>query len=154
MKGKAIKDERILGEVHKLMSHGFTIMLAGLLASVFVKVFVLHLDLKYWLDSFLITMAACLYITVRSVRGGLYVLPHKAAGVKPFKKTNLISGAAATLVWAALMISYDLMGNEQIVIAKTVASTLAGSVVFFIGITWMQWWMIKRSSRNADKELE
>ncbi|AIQ18636.1 hypothetical protein H70357_19470 [Paenibacillus sp. FSL H7-0357] len=154
MKGKGIKDERIQGEVHKLMSHGFTIVFVGITASVFVKVFVLHLDLKYWLDSFLILMAACFYVTLRSMRGGLFLLPSKAGEVKRLKKTNLISGAAGALIWAILMISYDLLGKEEVDVVASVMSTLVGSVIFFFGITWMQWFMIKRSNQNADKHLE
>ncbi|WP_339286703.1 hypothetical protein [Paenibacillus sp. FSL E2-0201] len=38
--------------------------------------------------------------------------------------------------------------------AKSIMSTLVGSVIFFIGITWMQWFIIKKSNKNADKNLD
>lgn len=75
MKKRRIKDERIVAGLHKLNSHGFSIVFVGLMASLVVKLFILHWDMKYWLDTFLILMAACLYVTVRGIKGGLYLLP-------------------------------------------------------------------------------
>jgi hypothetical protein len=46
------------------------------------------------------------------------------------------------------------MENEQLNTYKSIMSNLAGAVVFFIGITILQWGMMKRSSKNADKPLE
>ncbi|KTD86567.1 hypothetical protein [Paenibacillus etheri] len=47
----------------------------------------------------------------------------------------------------------DLREAGQLDIAKSIMSTLVGSVIFFIGITWMQWFIIKKSNKNADKNL-
>ncbi|MNN36427.1 hypothetical protein D3C81_1503240 [compost metagenome] len=154
MKRKAIKDERITGEVQKLLSHSFGILFVGFMISIIVKAFVLQWELKYWLDSFLIVMAGCTYFTVRSIKAGLFLLPDKPGEVKRLKKTNLISGAVAAVVWAVWMFSDDLRGSSKLDVTKSVMSTLAGAVIFFIGFTWLQWMMIKRSHKHADEGQE
>ena len=154
MKKGRIKDERIVAGLQKLNSHGFAIVFAGLLVSLVVKLFILHWDMKYWLDTFLILMAACLYVTVRGIRGGLYLLPDQETEVKRLKKMNIIGGALGSIVWAILMFSYDLAGSDKQELGKSIGSTLAGTIVFFIGITGLQWVMIKRSSKNANKQLD
>ncbi|MNE48750.1 hypothetical protein D3C80_1432350 [compost metagenome] len=151
MKRKAIKDERITGEVQKLLSHSFGILFIGFMISIIVKAFVLQWELKYWLDSFLIVMGGCLYFTVRSIRAGLFLLPDKPAEVKRLKKTNRISGAITAVVWAVWMFSDDLRDSSKLDVTKSVISTLAGAVIFFIGFTWLQWMMIKRSNKHADE---
>ncbi|OKP92382.1 DUF6773 family protein [Paenibacillus sp. P32E] len=98
MKNSGYKDERLTAENQKLNSHGFLIVLVGLLIvglliSIMVKVFILQWDIKYWLDVFLILMAACLYITVKEIRSGLYLLSGRAGEKQKFKKANLLSGA-------------------------------------------------------------
>lgn len=153
-KQRGIKDERIVAAFQKLNSHGFAIVFAGLMISLSIKAFILNWDMKYWLDTFLILMAACLYVTVRGIRSGLYLLPVKDGERKAFKKMNLIGGIVSAVVWGALMFGYDYMENEQLNTYKSIMSNLAGAVVFFIGITILQWGMMKRSSKNADKPLE
>lgn len=154
MKRRGIKDERIIAELHKLNSHGFAIVFIGLMASLVVKLFVLHWDMKYWLDTFLILMAACLYITVRGIRAGLYLLPAKEEDQKLSRKMNLAGGLLGSIVWAVLMLGYDLMGNDKVDMTKSLMSTLAGAIVFFFGITGLQWLMLKRSHKNADKTTD
>lgn len=63
-----IKDERIISEIQKFSTHGFMIVFVGFMVSLLVKVFILQWDIKYWFDTFVIVMAGCLYITVRSVK--------------------------------------------------------------------------------------
>lgn len=154
MRGKRIKDERIITEIQKLSSHGFMIVFVGFMVSLIVKVFILQWDYKYWLDNFLIVMAACFYVTVRCVKDGIYLLPSKEGDIKRFKKTNLIGGAVSTLVWATLMFISDLREAGDLDVGESIMSILVGSVVFFIGTTWFQWFMIKRSNKNADKNLD
>ncbi|MDH6368965.1 Kef-type K+ transport system membrane component KefB [Paenibacillus sp. PastF-3] len=154
MRGTRIKDERIITEVQKISTYGFMIVLVGLLVSLFVKVFILQWDFKYWWDSFVIVMVACSYITVRCVKDGIYLLPSNEGAVRQYKKNNFIGGVVSTIIWAALMILSDLKEAGDLQIAKSIMSTLVGSVLFFIGITWIQWFIIKRSNRNADKKLE
>jgi hypothetical protein len=154
VRGTRIKDERIITEIQKISTHGFMIVLVGFMISLFVKVFILQWDFKYWLDSFVIVMVACLYITVRCVKDGIYLLPSNKGDVRQYKKSNLIGGVVSTIIWTALMFLSDLKEAGDLNIAKSIMSTLAGSVLFFIGITWMQWFIIKRSNKNADKKLE
>ncbi|CAH1192285.1 hypothetical protein PAECIP111892_00909 [Paenibacillus auburnensis] len=154
MKRKAIKDERVTGEVHKLRSHSFGILFVGFMISIIVKAFVLEWELKYWLDSFLIVMVGCLYFTVRSIRAGLFLMPDKPGDVKRLKKRNLISGAAASMFWAVWMFGDDLMAKEKLDVTKSVASILVGAIIFFIGFTWLQWLMIRRSNKHAEDRLE
>lgn len=153
MKHLGIKDERIITEFQKLNSHGFAICLAGLMISLVVKVFVLNWDMKLWLDTFLILMAACLYVVIRGIRAGLYQLPPKEGEVKCFKKKNLIGGFLSSVVWAGLMFSYDLLDSDPMDLSKSIISNVTGAVVFFFGITALQWLMIKRSNKNADKMM-
>lgn len=63
MRGSRIKDERIITEIQKFSTHGFMIVFVGFMVSLFVKVFMLQWDIKYWLDTFVIVMAGCLYIS-------------------------------------------------------------------------------------------
>lgn len=154
MRGSKIKDERIITEIQKFSTHGFMIVFVGFMVSLLVKVFILQWDIKYWLDTFVIVMIGCLYITVRCVKDGLYLLPSKEGDVRWYKKNNLIGGAVSTLIWAALMFLFDLREAGELDIAKSIMSTLVGSVIFFIGITWMQWVIIKKSNKNADKNLD
>lgn len=154
MGGSRIKDERIITEIQKFSTHGFMIVFVGFMVSLFVKVFMLQWDIKYWLDTFVIVMIGCLYITVRCVKNGIYLLPSNEGDVRRYKKINLIGGVISTLVWAALMFLSDVREAGELNIGKSIMSTLVGSVIFFIGITWMQWFIIKRSNRNADKSLE
>ncbi|MFD5020305.1 DUF6773 family protein [Paenibacillus sp. NPDC058367] len=151
-----IKDERIISEIQKFSTHGFMIVFVGFMVSLLVKVFILQWDIKYWFDTFVIVMAGCLYITVRSVKNGIYLLPSKEGegDVRRYKKINLIGGAVSTLIWAALMFLSDFREAGELDIAKSIMSTLVGSVIFFVGITWIQWFIIKRSNKNADKSLE
>lgn len=149
-----IKDERIISEIQKFSTHGFMIVFVGFMVSLLVKVFILQWDIKYWLDTFVIVMAGCLYITVRSVKNGIYLLPSKEGDVRRYKKINLIGGVVSTFVWAALMFLSDFREAGDLHIAKSIMSTLVGSVIFFVGITWLQWFIIKRSNKNADKSLE
>ncbi|MEK4295817.1 hypothetical protein BSK65_05585 [Paenibacillus odorifer] len=149
-----IKDERIISEIQKFSTHGFMIVFVGFMVSLLVKVFILQWDIKYWLDTFVIVMGGCLYITVRSVKNGIYLLPSKEGDVRRYKKINLIWGAVSTLIWAALMFLSDFREAGELDIAKSIMSTLLGSVIFFVGITWMQWFIIKRSNKNADKSLD
>ncbi|MGE7616245.1 DUF6773 family protein [Paenibacillus sp. NPDC101420] len=151
-----IKDERIISEIQKYSTHGFMIVFVGFMVSLLVKVFILQWDIKYWLDTFVIVMAGCLYITVRSVKNGIYLLPSKEGegDVRRYKKINLIGGAVSTLIWAALMFLSDFREAGELDIAKSIMSTLVGSVIFFVGITWIQWFIIKRSNKNADKSLD
>ncbi|OKP96697.1 DUF6773 family protein [Paenibacillus sp. P46E] len=154
MKNSGYKDERLTAENQKLNSHGFLIVLVGLLISIMVKVFILQWDIKYWLDVFLILMAACLYITVKGIRSGLYLLSGRAGEKQKFKKANLLSGAIGATVWTVLMISYDLLESGTTDLFKNVASALAGGVIFFFGINWIQRAMMSRSTQNADKPLD
>ncbi|WP_054940780.1 DUF6773 family protein [Paenibacillus ihuae] len=154
MRRKAIKDERITGEVHKLLSHSYGILFVGFMISIIVKAFVLQWDMKYWLDSFLIVMAGGLYFTFRSIKAGLFLLPDKPGDVKRLKKTNLISGAAAAVVWAVWMFGDDLKEDSKMDVTQSVISTMAGAVIFFVGFTGLQWLMIKRSNKHADKSQE
>lgn len=154
MKRIVIKDERIITTSQKYTSHGFMIVFGFLMVSLFVKVFVLHWDMKYWLDLLLIVMAAGLYVTVRSIKEGLYLLPSKTGDINRLKKGNLIGGAVATLIWAALMFISDVGESGKIDLAKCIMTTLLGAIVFFFGTTWLQWLMIKQSNKNADKKLE
>ncbi|AIQ41770.1 DUF6773 family protein [Paenibacillus sp. FSL R5-0912] len=154
MKHRGIKDERIITEFQKLNSHGFAICFAGLMISLAVKVFILNWDIKLWLDTFLILMAACLYVVIRGIRAGLYQLPPKAGEVKRFKKMNLIGGLLSSVVWGALMFSYDLLDSDPMDLSNSIMSNGAGAVIFFLGITALQWLMIKRSNKNADKMLD
>ncbi|MEK3660057.1 DUF6773 family protein [Paenibacillus sp. FSL F4-0236] len=151
-----IKDERIISEIQKFSTHGFMIVFVGFMVSLLVKVFILQWDIKYWFDTFVIVMAGCLYITVRSVKNGIYLLPSKEGegDVRRYKKINLIGGAVSTLIWAALMFLSDFREAGELDIAKSIMSTLVGSVIFFVGITWIQWFIIKRSNKNADKSLD
>ncbi|WP_339796003.1 DUF6773 family protein [Paenibacillus sp. FSL R5-0744] len=151
-----IKDERIISEIQKFSTHGFMIVFVGFMVSLLVKVFILQWDIKYWFDMFVIVMAGCLYITVRSVKNGIYLLPSKEGegDVRWYKKINLIGGAVSTLIWAALMFLSDFREAGELDIAKSIMSTLVGSVIFFVGITWIQWFIIKRSNKNADKSLD
>jgi len=151
---KRITDERIITEVQKYGSHGFLFVFVAFLISLFVKVFILEWEFKYWIDSFVIVMAACCYVTFRCVKDGIYLLPSKEGEVKRFKKINLISGVISTLIWAALMFINDLREAGELNVGKSVMSILVGSIVFFVGITWLQWFMIKRSHKNADDHLE
>ncbi len=130
------------------------IVFVGLMVSLFVKVFILQWDIKYWLDTFVIVMVGCLYITVRSVKDGIYLLPSKEGDVRQFKKINLIWGVVSTLIWAVLMFLSDLREPGEVDISKSLLSTLVGAVIFFIGITWGMWFLIKRSNKNSDKNLD
>ncbi|WNS45097.1 DUF6773 family protein [Paenibacillus sp. MMS20-IR301] len=154
MKERAIKDERITAELQSLNSHGFMIVFAGIMVSLLVKVFILQWDMKYWLDTFLILMAACLYITVRGIRSGLYLLPDRKGDVKRLKKMNLIAGAAGSLVWGILMFIDELTGSGKADLGSNIVSTVVGMVVFFLGITGLQWLWLKRSTKNANNKLE
>ncbi|WP_313637292.1 DUF6773 family protein [Paenibacillus sp.] len=154
MRRTRIKDERIITEIQKFSSHGFLIVFVGLMVSLFVKVFILQWDIKYWLDTFVIVMVGCLYITVRSVKDGIYLLPSKEGDVRQFKKINLIWGVVSTLIWAVLMFLSDLREPGEVDISKSLLSTLVGAVIFFIGITWGMWFLIKRSNKNSDKNLD
>lgn len=154
MKNSGYKDERLTAEHQKLNSHGFLIVLVGLLISIMVKVFILQWDIKYWLDVFLILMAACLYITVKGIRGGLYLLPGRAGEKQKLKKANLLSGAIGAAIWTVLMITYDVLESGKEGLLQNVAGTLVGAVVFFFGITWVQRVMVRRSAKNADKPLD
>ena len=82
---------------------------------------------------------------------GIYLLPSKEGDVRGYKKINLFWGAASTLIWAVLMFVSDLREAGDLDIAKSIMSILVGSFIFFKGITWMQWFIIKRSNKDADK---
>lgn len=99
-------------------------------------------------------MAACFYVTIRCVKNGVYLLPGKEAGFKRFKKINLVAGIVSTLVWATLMFISDVREAGDLDVSKSIMSILVGSIVFFLGTTWFQWYMIKRSNKNSDKELD
>lgn len=154
MRGTKIKDERIIAEIQKFSTQGFMIVFIGLMLSLIVKVFILQWEITYWLDTFVIVMLGCLYITVRFVKNGVFLLPSKEGDIRRFKKSNLISGLVSTLLWALLMFLSDLREAGDINISKSISSILVGSVVFFIGITWIQWFMINKSNKNANKNLE
>lgn len=154
MQRNRIKDERINGEVQKLLSHSYGILFAGFMVSIIVKAFVLQWDMKYWLDSFLIVMAGGAYFTFRSIRAGLFLLPDKPGEVKRLKKRNLINGAVAAVFWAVWMFSDDLREGSKMDVTQSVISTMAGAVIFFIGCTGLQWLMIKRSNKHADEGQE
>ncbi|HBS45117.1 MAG TPA: hypothetical protein DEA91_12815 [Paenibacillus sp.] len=73
---------------------------------------------------------------------GIYLLPSKEGDVRGYKKINLFWGAASLS---------DLREAGDLDIAKSIMSILVGSFIFFKGITWMQWFIIKRSNKDADK---
>lgn len=154
MKRKVLQDERITAEHQKLNSQGFYIIFAGLMVSLVVKVFIFHWDMKYWLDVFLIMIAACIYITVKAIRRGLYLLPGQAGEKPNFKKANLWSGAIGAIVWTILMISYDLLESGTTDLIKNVASAWVGGVIFFFGMNWIQRALVRRSTQNGDKPLD
>lgn len=74
--------------------------------------------------------------------------------MKRFKKMNLIGGLLSSVVWGALMFSYDLLDSDPMDLSNSIMSNGAGAVIFFLGITALQWLMIKRSNKNADKMLD
>ncbi len=151
MKGPKIKDERIITEIQKFSTHGLLIVLVGFMISLLVKVFILEWHIKYWIDTFVIMLLGCLYVTVRCVKDGIYLLPSKEGELKRFKKIHLISGVISTIIWATLTFLLDFREAD---IRKNISSTLVGSVVFFIGVTWAMWYIINKSNKNADKNIE
>jgi protein-S-isoprenylcysteine O-methyltransferase Ste14 len=151
VKGPKIKDERIITEIQKFSTHGLLIVLVGFMISLLVKVFILEWDIKYWVDTFGIMLLGCLYVTVRCVKDGIYLLPSKEGELKRFKKIHLISGVISTIIWATLTFLLDFREAD---IRKNISSTLVGSVVFFIGVTWAMWYIINKSNKNADKNIK
>ncbi|WP_151736389.1 DUF6773 family protein [Paenibacillus tengchongensis] len=155
MKGRRITDERVVSELQRIGSHAFVILFAGALVSVFVKVFILSWDLRYWLDSFLIVMAACVYYTFRAVRGGLYLPSDSMSELKEFKKVNMLASGTAAVLYTALMIGSDVVesgGGENLLM--TLLENLTGGTVFFLVMTWVQLLFVKRSIKNASKDLD
>ena len=154
MKATRIKDERITASVHKYSHHGFGILMALLIGSIMVKMFILQWDMKYWIDTFLILMFACAYVTFRYIKDGLLLFPSKQDEQKRLRKANIISGAIAALLWGILMFISDRMDSAEADITRSAIGNFVGAVVFFFGITGVQWLMIKVSNKNADKHLE
>lgn len=153
MKGPKIKDERIITEIQKFSTHGLLIVLVGFMISLLVKVFILEWDIKYWVDTFGIMLLGCLYVTVRCVKDGIYLLPSKEGELRRFKKIHLISGVISTLIWATLTFLLDFREAGEVDIRK-IYRVLSWGRLFFIGITWAMWYIINKSNKNADKNIE
>ncbi|ASA21727.1 DUF6773 family protein [Paenibacillus donghaensis] len=149
-----VKDERIMAEVNRFSAHGFAIVMVGLLVSLVVKIWILELDVSAYLDTFLILMAACLYVTVRNIRAGMFLLPDKPSEVKKLKSANLMGSALSAVIYTVLMFVYDLRGSGEVELWKEVSGALIGGVIFFFGTLGLQWLMLKWSNKNAEKELE
>lgn len=99
-------------------------------------------------------MVACAYVTFRCIKDGLYLIPGKRDEQKRLRKVNIISGAIAAFMWGVLMFVLDMMDSAQVDITKSIIGNSVGAVVFFFGITGIQWLIVKMSNKNANKNLE
>ncbi|WP_314002991.1 DUF6773 family protein [uncultured Paenibacillus sp.] len=154
MKATLVKDERITALLHKYSHHAFGILMTLLLISTLVKVFILQWDMKYWIDTFLILMVACAYVTFRCIKDGLFLFPSKQDEQKRLRKVNIISGAIAALLWGVLMFVFDMTDSAPVDITRSIIGNSVGAIVFFFGITGLQLLVIKVSNKNANKDLE
>jgi hypothetical protein len=152
MKRSPIKDERITAQVQSYGYQAFGILFVLLMVSVSIKLFILNLDMKYWIDTFLILIGACAYFTFRCIMGGVFVMSDKAGDKKRFRKVNLISGAIGAVVWGALMFLYDFYYEESFHFIKSLTGTFVGTVVFFLGTVGLQMLIFKLSNDIGDKK--
>ncbi|KGE16960.1 DUF6773 family protein [Paenibacillus wynnii] len=151
MRGKGIKDERITASIKRYEAQGFQLLSALLIASLVVKVFILKWDVEDYVDTMLMLVISGLYVEFRKIKDGLYLLPNKQENIKKMKKSNYIGGAVATLIWASIMFISDLTAGGDINITRIILKRLVGAIIFFIGITWSQWFILKLSNKYANK---
>lgn len=154
MRDNEIKDERITASIKRYEAQGFQLLGALLIASLVVKVFILKWDVEDYVDTMLILVISGFYVEFRKIKDGLYLLPDKKENIKKLKKSNYIGGAIATLIWASIMFISDLTEGGNINTTQIIMKTLVGAIIFYLGFTWLQWFMIKKSNKNANKNLE
>ncbi|MDQ0195020.1 DUF6773 family protein [Paenibacillus wynnii] len=154
MREKGIKDERITASIKRYEAQGFQLLSALLMASLVVKVFILKWDVEDYVDTMLMLVISGLYVEFRKIKDGLYLLPNKQENIKKMKKSNYIGGAVATLIWASIMFFSDLTEGGNMNTTQIIMKTLVGAIIFYVGFTWLQWFMIKKSNKNANKNLE
>ncbi|MCL6603461.1 MAG: hypothetical protein K6T94_11345 [Paenibacillus sp.] len=154
MSEKGIKDERITASIKRYEAQGFQLLSALLMASLVVKVFILKWDVEDYVDTMLMLVISGFYVEFRKIKDGLYLLPNKQENIKKMKKSNYIGGAVATLIWASIMFISDLTEGGNMNTTQIIMKTVVGAIIFYVGFTWLQWFMIKKSNKNADKKLE
>lgn len=150
-----IQDERIMKQIHIYGYQSFGIILTLLLISIFIKLFILNLELKYWIDTFLILLIACAYFTARSIIGGVLLMPDKAEERVLFYRRNLIGWAIGSIVWGLLMFTYELFYSDHPVdYPRDIVSALVGMILFFSGTIGLSLLITKISSNRANKDIE
>ncbi|AWB43862.1 hypothetical protein DCC85_06245 [Paenibacillus sp. CAA11] len=154
MKKKRIVDERISGQLHIYGYQAFNLLFVGLMISTFVKVFVLRLDLKDWLDSFLILMVACGYYAIRCVAGGVFSMPDREDEQRSLKRKNLIANGIGAIVFGALSFSFDASGSSRSELIRNLAGSLVAAIIFFAGMTWFSLLYRKISHRINEEKLK
>ena len=89
-----INDERVRGELYKYMAHAYSISFILALGSSFIKAVILRMPLSSYFIEMLIFFIPALYLTVRSILGGipLFFVPNKR-WEKRYVYISVISGS-------------------------------------------------------------
>jgi Kef-type K+ transport system membrane component KefB len=145
---KHITDERLIQEKRLVAAKAFGFMLLMLWGILYYRMFVLGQDIQEYLDIFLLTIAASLYVTISNVIRGNYLTYRE---VKQRNHFVWISGLVASVAFVTVQ---TLIARPNFEVWTDYLWVVLEAVVFFLVWVLLQRFIVWRSEVQSNKNLE
>ncbi len=145
---KKIEDERILIEKRKINSRAFSYVFIGLWLILIYRQFILEQEPSNYWDILVLTLGISTYVLIRNVFKGLYQTYRE----KESKRKNiLIGGIVGSIIFTLI---HGFFSDYNLSSSKDIVRILISGIIFFI--TWMgaQNYLVRKSEKKADEEIE
>ncbi|MDW7669153.1 MAG: DUF6773 family protein [Bacillota bacterium] len=145
---KRIEDERILIEKRKINSRAFSYVFIGLWLIILYRQFILDQHVSQYIDIFVLTIGISFYVSLRNVFKGLYQTYRK----KETRRRNMFIGAVVGT--ATFTVVNYIMNDFELSNIKDLGMLILSALIFFVAWTGAQYFMIRKSEKKADEEIE
>lgn len=150
LNNRKIRDERTVSLSHQYTSHAFWILFLYIIISSNVKMYFLDMNLNTWVDEFFVLMIGCFYITIRTIKSGIAVLPNQKSKTR-YYAGSLVGSLVFSVVIFFINYSSDLSQSE--LVRNGIVALISG-LFWGIAFYFMMLYINKKAEKNANKLMD